>query len=233
MFDSFLSCRTFWLRRGEDRQFVELARRWSGQRNLDPSGGGAVVWDDRPQIEIGDDTWSRSAEKFQINVRHALIPLGKIHRVEAFVFVSPFSSVSASFKETGYGYISHRDEKDEQSEQLPGFQVDFNAFVRASWKDYADRIRSVEWVTPAKKYVVVSTLTPFLPDEQTPFSKFDLRSVSLEIAGCRMKVYKDLSIELGDTTVEPEVATTYLEQAIEMFRPHIVKNYHLAPSVQP
>ena len=47
-----------------------------------------------------------------------------------------------------------------------------------------------------------------------------------------MKVYKDFSIELGDTTIEPPEATKYLEQAVEMFRPYIVKDTEVVASMQ-
>jgi len=223
MFDPFLFCSSFWLSIQKDESFVTLARRWSGQRYLETNDHNAIYWTDAPKIEIAGDRWCSGPPSFNIEAHHALIPMGTVDEAQAFVFVSPFASVSAAFKTTAYGYLHPGDET---IRRLPDLRVDLSAFIHKSWKDYADRIQSIEGVTPNRKYVVVSALTPFSAETAPVRPEFDVRAISMEISGYLVKVYKDLSMELGNVEAELSEITSCIEKISGIFRPHMKTTAH-------
>ena len=208
MFDPFLSCSVFWLPASDPHLYVDIARALSGQERLEPERAGFIHWERRTKVKIGSQQWYTTvgdSSGLDFMSHHALIPLGHLEdaaagSVNTFAFVSPFSSVAASFKAAAVRYVRR-----EAGPESANVEVDLDAFARDRWSQQAWPIRAVEGLS--RDGAMVARIGPMgaafrgSPDRGGP-ADLSLRSISFEVCDRSAKVHRDFHIELDDVSTE-------------------------------
>jgi len=101
MLDALLSGSIFWLPSDgfiPARQLARgIAERWSGSSQVSETSGGVMLWTRRTAISFAGHAWFAEPATLTGDAFQMIAPLGSIGAVEAFAFVTPFSSIRASF----------------------------------------------------------------------------------------------------------------------------------------
>jgi hypothetical protein len=206
MFEPFLSCKAFGLRDTPPSSYVELARRWSGQASLNPGPDGSMQWRSQTTLKINGDVWYASPDRLRFPTTNALISLGAMGDVQAYVFVSPFSVVSTSFTTAASRYVQ---------QEGKGASVVYLALQLTRVMQHASQfmVRGVEWTDQNGVLHVVRAASPsFMPKgvPNTPSIK-EYHAIEIDASGHWAKIDGDYNISLADVSVElPEVSKCLL-----------------------
>lgn len=105
MLDAVLSGSTFWLSADGQRRFKKLAELWSGSGTIEELPFGALRWSRRTAVTFAGHAWFSSPPMIEGDAYQAFIPLGQAGDVAAYAFLTPFSSIRASFASALHGEL--------------------------------------------------------------------------------------------------------------------------------
>lgn len=228
MFSPFLSCRTFGFleSRVQDPELA-VARQWSGQDSLVPSGDGIITWSRPTRITISRDEWFSEPGPIQFNAQNAVVRLGALDNgTRVFAFVSPLSVVAASFKKNAFRYLQRGSERERQI-VVTDFTLNLDQFVRESWTSLVGRIRSLEGITPDGLHVTLAASKGF-PDRPPGF---DFASILMDTDGQhRAKINGEFKIELADVSAKISTVASSLETIFNDCRGYLTPKRQLVGS---
>ena len=188
----------------------------------------SVDWVRSTTVRIGDVEWFGSAADINLSARSAIVPLGPLpsENAQVFAFVSPFSSVSAAFKD---GLASPSADMD-HVEADPVLLFDIDGFVQASRQADPESIRGLEGRTSRGVFVsfVASDDAPSFSFED--FGDIHIFAVLINATGHAAKIHRDYHIELDDVSSPLEEASSSLKHIFEMTRAYVSAHRHTASS---